>query len=83
MSAAAEKKILDLARKSGGVIRPRDLQRQLGQVHHDTRNLGALLDEAPAAYRDIRAVMRAQQELTRQIACLTPLLNFKYPDPRK
>ena len=28
MSASAEKKVFDLARKSGGVIRPRDLQRK-------------------------------------------------------
>jgi len=63
-------------------IRPRDLQRQLGRVHYDPGQLEALRDEAPAAYRDIRAVMRAQQELTRQVACLTTLLSFKYPDPR-
>jgi len=61
-------------------IRPRDLQRQLGHVHVDARNLASLRDEAPTAYRDLREVMRAQHDLTRQVACLTPLLSFKYPD---
>jgi tRNA-splicing ligase RtcB len=63
-------------------IRVRDMQEQLGSVHIDSRNLDALRDEAPGAYRDIRKVMRAQQELIRQVHCLTPVLNFKYPEPR-
>jgi len=56
------------------------MQDQLGKVHFDRRNLHSLRDEAPAAYRDIREVMRAQRELTRQEARLSPILNFKYPD---
>jgi RNA-splicing ligase RtcB len=58
------------------------MQRQLGRVHHDQRHLVALRDEAPAAYRDIRAVMQAQRDLTRQYTRLTPVLNFKYADNR-
>lgn len=58
------------------------MERQLGSVHCDKRNLASLCDEAPAAYRDIREVMRAQHDLTRQDTRVHPLLNFKYPDKR-
>jgi tRNA-splicing ligase RtcB len=64
-------------------ITPADLRRQLGAVHHDHRQLGALCDEAPAAYRDIRAVLQAQRDLVRQRARLSPVLNFKYADRRR
>lgn len=58
------------------------MRRQLERVHCDVRNLAGLRDEAPAAYRDLREVMRAQHDLTRQQTRLTPILNLKYPDPR-
>ena len=63
-------------------ITSKAMARQLGSIHYDQRNLDSLRDEAPAAYRDIREVMRAQHDLTRQEKHLTPLLNFKYPDNR-
>lgn len=45
-----------------------------GIVHeHDTR----LKDEAPAAYKDIRRVMRAQKDLVRVVHELQPLLSIK------
>jgi tRNA-splicing ligase RtcB (3'-phosphate/5'-hydroxy nucleic acid ligase) len=59
------------------------MERQLGPVHYDRRNLATLRDEAPAAYRDIREVMRAQHDLARQEIRLAPVFNFKYPDPRE
>ena len=59
-----------------------DMQRQLGRVHYDQQHLVALRDEAPAVYRDIREVMQAQRDLTRQHVRLTPVLNFKYADNR-
>ena len=37
----------------------------------------SLRDEAPAAYKDIGAVMRAQRALTRVVRRLRPLLSFK------
>jgi hypothetical protein len=37
----------------------------------------------PGAYRNIREVMHAQRDLARQVEALTPLLSFKYPDPRR
>jgi tRNA-splicing ligase RtcB (3'-phosphate/5'-hydroxy nucleic acid ligase) len=63
-------------------IKPSDVRRQLGLVKHDPRQLSELRDEAPAAYRDIHGVMRAQRDLIRQQARLSPVLNFKYPDRR-
>ena len=59
------------------------MQRQLASVHYDSRHLVALRDEAPAAYRDIRKVMQAQRDLTRQHTRLIPVLNFKYADARR
>jgi tRNA-splicing ligase RtcB len=59
-----------------------EMRRQMERVYHDPRGLDALRDEAPSSYRDIHEVMRAQRELTRQVVKLTPLLNFKHPDPR-
>ena len=63
-------------------IRPAEFKRQLGAVKHDERHLRELCYEAPAAYREIREVMRAQGDLVRQHARLSPVLNFKYPDRR-
>ena len=36
-----------------------------------------LCDEAPSAYKDVRAVMRSQRELTRIDRELRPLLSYK------
>ena len=36
-----------------------------------------LVDEAPSAYRDIRAVMRAQRDLTKIVRELRPILVHK------
>ena len=38
------------------------MRRQIRRVYHDPRGLDSLRDEAPSAYRDIRAVMRAQRD---------------------
>jgi tRNA-splicing ligase RtcB len=54
-----------------------DLERQLRDVWFDHRLADRLRDEAPAAYKDIHAVMRAQRDLTRIVRRLRPLLNYK------
>jgi len=36
-----------------------------------------LCAEAPAAYKNIRRVMRAQRDLVRIVRCLRPVLNYK------
>ena len=55
----------------------RDVARQLSGVWFDRRRLDDLRDEAPAAYKDIGEVMRAQAELTRIVRRLEPVLSFK------
>lgn len=55
----------------------RQLHRQLESVWFDHRRADALRDEAPAAYKDIHAVMRAQRKLTRIVRELRPLLCYK------
>lgn len=54
-----------------------ELRRQLRGVWFDERRADALRDEAPAAYKDVGRVMRAQSELTRIVRRLRPLLSYK------
>ena len=58
-------------------ITPRELHRQMGQVWFDFRQSDRLRDEAPGAYKDIRAVARAQGELVKVVRVLRPILNYK------
>ena len=55
----------------------RDLQRQMEGVWYDYRLTGKLRDEAPAAYKDIRAVLKAERELVKVVRTLRPVLNYK------
>jgi tRNA-splicing ligase RtcB (3'-phosphate/5'-hydroxy nucleic acid ligase) len=58
-------------------ITPRELQRQMGQVWYDFRQADRLRDEAPGAYKDIRAVARAQRDLVKVVRVVRPVLNYK------
>ncbi len=58
-------------------VTERDLRRQMEGVWYDSRLAGRLRDEAPSAYKDIRAVLRAQKELVKVIRTLRPVLNYK------
>lgn len=58
-------------------VTARAFRRQMEGVWYDTRKMEALRDEAPAAYKDIRAVLRAQKEMVKVIRTLRPLLNYK------
>ena len=58
-------------------IAPRELDRQMRGVWFDRRLSESLREESPAAYKDIGKVMRAQQDLTRIVRTLRPLLNYK------
>ncbi|MDX2200823.1 MAG: RtcB family protein [Phycisphaerae bacterium] len=58
-------------------IRRTDLSRQLADVWIDPQSASRLTDEAPAAYKDIDAVMRAQRDLVRIVRRLTPVLSYK------
>ena len=53
------------------------LRRQMAGVWYDYRHAENLRDEAPSAYKDIRAVSRAQRELVKVVRVLTPILNYK------
>lgn len=54
-----------------------DLQRQMKGVWFDWRLADAIRDEAPSAYKDIRAVLKAQHDLVKVRRALKPLLNYK------
>jgi tRNA-splicing ligase RtcB len=58
-------------------ISPRQLAREMEGVWFDARMARQLCDEAPSAYKDVQAVMRAQRELTRIDRQLRPLLSYK------
>lgn len=55
----------------------KQLRREMRGVYFDERIADRLRDEAPGAYKDIGAVMRAQRELTRITVKLRPVLAFK------
>ena len=58
-------------------ITTRELQRQMADVWYDFRQSSRLVDEAPGAYKDIRAVARAQRDLVKVVRVLRPVLNYK------
>jgi len=50
---------------------------QMADVWYDFRQSSRLVDEAPGAYKDIRAVARAQRDLVKVVRVLRPVLNYK------
>lgn len=58
-------------------ISVRELRRQMGGVWFDRSKEAQLRDEAPEAYKDVEAVMRAQRDLTRIVRRLRPMLVHK------
>jgi tRNA-splicing ligase RtcB (3'-phosphate/5'-hydroxy nucleic acid ligase) len=58
-------------------VTERELRRQMEGVWYDYRLASRLRDEAPAAYKDIRTVLRAQRELVKVTRVLRPVLNYK------
>ena len=58
-------------------VSARDLHRQMGDVWYDYRLSGQFRDEAPSAYKDIRAVLRAQRDLVKVTRVLQPVLSYK------
>lgn len=63
--------------EAGRRISVRQLEREMRGVWFDHRRAHALRDEAPSAYKDIHAVMRAQRELTKIVRQVRPLLSYK------
>lgn len=58
-------------------VTKRALDRQMEGVWYDFRLAERLRDEAPSAYKDIRAVLRAQRALVRVTRTLRPVLSYK------
>lgn len=58
-------------------IRGDELREQMGQTCFDSDAATELAEEAPGAYKDIRAVFRAQVELVKRVRRLLPLLVYK------
>jgi tRNA-splicing ligase RtcB len=58
-------------------VTERSLRLQMEGVWYDFRKAEGLRDEAPSAYKDIRAVLKAQQEMVKVIRTLRPVLNYK------
>jgi tRNA-splicing ligase RtcB len=54
-----------------------DLRRQMGSVWFDPRLSAQLREEAPKAYKDIRKVLRAQEDLVKVTCTLRPALTYK------
>jgi tRNA-splicing ligase RtcB len=54
-----------------------ELQRQMKGVWFDWRLADAIRDEAPSAYKDIRAVLKEQHDLVKVRRTLRPLLSYK------
>lgn len=53
------------------------LRREMGDVAFDARRARDLVEEAPSAYREIGAVLRAQADLVRVVRRLRPVLVHK------
>jgi tRNA-splicing ligase RtcB (3'-phosphate/5'-hydroxy nucleic acid ligase) len=58
-------------------VTKREFRRQMQGVWYDYRLPDKLRDEAPAAYKDIKAVVRAQRDLVKVTRVLRPVLNYK------
>jgi tRNA-splicing ligase RtcB len=58
-------------------ISARALEHSLDGIWFDHRLAPRLRDEAPAAYKDIERVMRAQRDLVRITRIVEPVLSFK------
>jgi len=58
-------------------VTDREFRRQMQGVWYDYRLSEQLRDEAPAAYKDIKAVLRAQSDLVKVTRALQPVLNYK------
>ena len=58
-------------------VTDREFRQQMQGVWYDYRLSDKLRDEAPAAYKDIKAVLRAQRDLVKVTRVLRPVLNYK------
>jgi len=71
----AGRKMSRTAARAG--ITEQQFRRQMEGVWYETRLAAQLRDEAPSAYKNIRAVLRAQRDLVKVTRTLRTLLNYK------
>jgi tRNA-splicing ligase RtcB len=71
---AGRKMSREVARRS---VSGHAFERQMEGVWYDFRAAQQLREEAPAAYKDVRAVLRAQGELVKVWRVLRPVVSFK------
>ena len=55
----------------------RQFERQLRGIRYDRRRSLELREEAPAAYKNIESVLRAQKDLVKIVRRLQPVLSYK------
>jgi tRNA-splicing ligase RtcB len=60
-----------------GAVKPGALARTMRDVVWDEPRARSLVTEAPAAYRDIRAVLDAQSDLVTKVTRLVPVMVLK------
>ena len=58
-------------------IRPAALEHAMRRVVFDTGRAASLVEEAPAAYRDIAEVLEDEEELVTPLLRLTPIAVLK------
>jgi tRNA-splicing ligase RtcB (3'-phosphate/5'-hydroxy nucleic acid ligase) len=58
-------------------VTERAFHREMTGVWYDYRQAAHLREESPSAYKDVRAVMRAQRDLVKITRTLRPILNYK------
>jgi len=66
-----------LSRSQARQLAERDVARELKDIWFDRRYLSTLREEAPSAYKDVGAVLRAQRDLVRITRQLQPMLVYK------
>lgn len=58
-------------------VRIEHVKRGMRNVHYQIADPQAFREESPAAYKDVRAVLRAETDLTRIVRRLRPVLSYK------
>lgn len=58
-------------------VTERSFRQQMQGIWYDLRKTDGFRDEAPSAYKDIRAVLRAQKDMVKVTRTLRPMLNYK------
>jgi tRNA-splicing ligase RtcB len=58
-------------------VRLDNARRAMREVHYQIDDPSSFREECPEAYKDVRAVLRAEADLTRIVRRLRPILSYK------